>query len=62
MNGHTTVDQLAEQFQTLCTELPAKIKDYSEEQRLAAIRNAQKAIRLLQTPDEFATQQTWAVS
>ncbi|KAG8630009.1 hypothetical protein KVT40_001628 [Elsinoe batatas] len=58
-NGNLASHQ-AEQFQKLCNELPEALNHGSEEQRLAAIRAAQKTIRQLQTPDEYATQQTWA--
>lgn len=68
MNGHRDLKQLTEQFQSLCSQVPAAFKDNSQDQRslekhrLAAVRAAQNTLKLLQTHDELATQQTWMVS
>ena len=68
MNGQNDLEQLTEQFQSICSRVPAAFKNYSQDQRslekhrLAAINAAQDALKLLQTHDELATQQTWMVS
>ncbi|KAI7789071.1 S-adenosyl-L-methionine-dependent methyltransferase [Diaporthe eres] len=65
MNGHHDLEQLTEQFQSLCSQVPAAFKNNSQDQRslekhrLAAVRAAQNTLKLLQTHDELATQQTW---
>lgn len=68
MNGHHDLEQLTEQFQSLCSQVPAAFKNNSQDQRslekhrLTAVRAAQNTLKLLQTHDELATQQTWVVS
>jgi signal transduction histidine kinase len=68
MNGCNDLEQLTEQFQSLCGRVPAAFKKTSQDQRslekhrLAVIKAAQDALKLLQTHDELATQQTWVVS
>lgn len=68
MNGCNDLEKLTEQFRGLCSRFPVAFKDNSQDQRslekhrLAAIKAAQDALKLLQTHDELATQQTWAVS
>lgn len=68
MNGHNDLGKLTEQFQNLCSQVPAAFKNNSQDQRslekhrLAAIKAAQDTLKLLQTHDELATQQTWVVS
>lgn len=68
MNGQHDLEQFTEQFQRLCSQVPAAFKSNSQDQRslekhrLAAVRAAQNALKLLQTHDELATQQTWVVS
>lgn len=67
MNGHQNIEQLTEQFQSLCRQVPAAFKINSQDQRsleknrLAVIKAAQDCLKLLQTHDELATQQTWMV-
>lgn len=68
MDGNHNLEQITEQFQSLCSQVPAALKNNSQDQRslekhrLAAIRAAQDTLKLLQTHDELATQQTWMVS
>lgn len=68
MNGQQNTQQLTEQFQSLCGQVPAAFKSNSQDQRslekhrLAVIKAAQDTLKLLQTHDELATQQTWMVS
>lgn len=68
MNGHQGTEQLLEQFQSLCSQVAVKFKSNSQDQRslekhrLAIIKAAQDTLKLLQTHDELATQQTWMVS
>lgn len=68
MDGNHNLEQITEQFQNLCSQVPAALKNNSQDQRslekhrLAAIRAAQDTLKLLQTHDELATQQTWMVS
>lgn len=68
MNGQHDLQQLTEQFQSLCSQVSVAFKNNSQDQRslekhrLAAVRAAQNALKLLQTHDELATQQTWVVS
>lgn len=68
MNGCNDLEQLTEQFRTICDRVLFALKNNSQDQRslekhrLAAIQAAQDALKLLQTQDELATQQTWMVS
>lgn len=68
MNGCNDLEQLTEQLQSLCSRIPAAFKNNSQDQRslekhrLSSIKAAQDALKLLQTHDELATQQTWMVS
>lgn len=68
MNGHQDTEQLLEQFQSLCSQVAIAFKSNSQDQRslekhrLTVIKAAQDTLKLLQTHDELATQQTWMVS
>lgn len=68
MNGHQEAEQLLEQFQSLCSQVSIAFQSDSQDQRslekhrLTVIRAAQDTLKLLQTHDELATQQTWMVS
>jgi hypothetical protein len=67
MNGCTDLEQLTGQLQSLCSRIPEALEKNSQDQRslekyrLASIKAAQDALKLLQTHDEIATQQTWMV-
>lgn len=68
MDGNHSLEHITEQFRNLCGQVPAALKNHSQDQRslekhrLAAIKAAQDTLKLLQTHDELATQQTWMVS
>ena len=59
-----TTEQLVQELDVLCHELPKRLHGSEEHDSLRkyALEVAQKTMRELQTPIEFSRAQIWAVS